>query len=92
MIGGVEDVMAMAEEKQLDYLFRLRKSKYVKQLIHKHHSLGGWDYVIDGWEATDDRLKLASWSNERRVLIVRRRLPKDAVPALETKWNVGAGY
>ena len=82
---GVEDVMAMAEEKQLDYLFKLRKSKYVKQLIHKHHSLGGWEYVIDGWEATDDQLKLASWSNERRVLIVRRRLPKNAVLALENK-------
>jgi hypothetical protein len=82
---GVEDVMAVAEEKQLDYLFKLRKSKYVKQLIHKHHSLGGWDYIIDGWEARDDQLKLAAWSNGRRVIIVRRRLPKDAVLALENK-------
>lgn len=48
---GVNDVMTTAEEKQLDYLFKLRKSKHVNQLIHKHHSLGEWNYVIDGWEA-----------------------------------------
>ncbi len=82
---GVEDVMAAAEEKQLDYLFKLRKSKYVKKLIAKHHSLSGWDYVIDGWEARDDHLKLDAWSAKRRVVIVRRRLPKDIVLTLEDK-------
>jgi hypothetical protein len=82
---GVDDIMASAEEKQLDYLFKLRKSKYVKQLISRHHSLGGWHYVIDGWEAKDDHLKLAAWNKIRRVVIVRRRLPKDVVLALENQ-------
>ncbi len=80
---GVENVMATAEEKQLNYLFKLKKSKYVKKLIGKHHSLDGWNYVTDGWEAKDDHLKLAAWSAERRVVIVRRRLPRDTVLALE---------
>lgn len=74
--------MASAEQKQLDYLFKMRKSKYVKQLINRHHSLGDWHYVIDGREAKDDDLKLAAWSKERRVIIVRRRLPKDSLLAL----------
>ncbi|MEE8058621.1 MAG: transposase [Pseudomonadales bacterium] len=82
---GVDDVMTTAEEKQLNYLFKLRKSKHVKQLIHKHHSLGGWSYVIDGWEAKDDYLRLSTWRNDRRVVIVRRRLSKDAMLALEDK-------
>ena len=82
---GVEDVMASAEQKQLDYLFKLRKSKYVKKLIGKHHSLTGWHYVTDGWEAKDDHLKLDAWSAKRRVVIVRRRLPKDIVLTLEDK-------
>jgi len=77
--------MASAEEKQLDYLFKLRKSKYVKKLISKHHSLGGWDYVIDGWEVKDDHLKLDAWSAKRRVVIDRRRLAKDIVQTLEDK-------
>ena len=82
---GVEDVMSTAENKQLNYLFKLRKSKYVKQLIQQQHSVAGWDYVIDGWEAKEDRLKLAAWRGHRRVIIVRRRLPRETVLALEDK-------
>jgi hypothetical protein len=82
---GVEDVMTTAEQKQLKYLFKLRKSKYVKQLIMKQHIEAGWAYVIDGWEAKEDRLKLSGWRDHRRVVIVRRRLPKEVVLALEDK-------
>jgi hypothetical protein len=82
---GVEDVMAAAEERRVDYLFKVRKSKYVKELIYKHHSRGGWSYITDGWEATDDQLKLAAWSAARRVVILRRRLPRDIVLASEEK-------
>lgn len=80
---GTSDVMATAEGLGVDYLFKLRKSKYVKDLIYKHHSVRGWDYVVDGWEAKDAELKLAAWGKKRRVVMVRRRLPKDAVLALE---------
>jgi hypothetical protein len=79
---GVDDVMTTAEHKQLPYLFKLRKSKYVKQLIHQAHSQGGWAYIIDGWEAQDDQLQLSTWKDSRRVVIVRRRLSKESVLAL----------
>jgi Transposase DDE domain group 1 len=82
---GTDDVMLEAEERHLKYLFKLRKSKYVKNLIYKHHSLDGWNYIIDGWEAKDDQLKLSTWKDNRRVVIIRRRLPKDVVLALEDK-------
>ena len=82
---GVEDVMTTAESKQVDYLFKLRKSKYVKQLIQQAHSVAGWEYAVDGWEAREDRLKLVAWQEHRRVVIVRRRLPREAVLALEDK-------
>jgi hypothetical protein len=80
---GTEDVMRMAESKQLHYLFKLRKSKYVKRLIQQQHSVAGWEYVVNGWEAKEDYLKLASWRDHRRVVIVRRRLPKETILALE---------
>lgn len=80
---GVDEVMATAEDKQLDYLFKLRKSKYVKNLIYKAHSQGGWEYTTAGWEAKNDYLKLSTWDSERRVVIVRRRLPKDVILALD---------
>ncbi|MFT5083519.1 MAG: hypothetical protein ACI9Y1_001564, partial [Lentisphaeria bacterium] len=82
---GTEDVTA--EDKEVDYLFKLRKSKHVKELLYKHHSLAGWDYVIDGWEAKDSELKLMAWSKKRRVVMIRRRLTKDTLLAIEHNKN-----
>lgn len=82
---GVDDVMRECEARGLRYLFKLRKSKYVKALIHKHHCQGQWSYITAGWEAREDMLKLGAWDHSRRVVIVRRRLPKEAVLALEDK-------
>ncbi len=82
---GTQDVMSAAEQRGVNYLFKLRKSKYVKQLIQQPHSVSGWDYVIDGWEAKESCLKLAAWNDHRRVVIVRRRLAKDALLVLEEK-------
>ncbi|MFT5084939.1 MAG: hypothetical protein ACI9Y1_002996 [Lentisphaeria bacterium] len=67
---GTEDVMVMAEDKDVDYLFKLRKSRYVKELLYKHHSLAGWNYVIDSWGAKDSVLKLMAWSKKRRVIMI----------------------
>lgn len=82
---GVDDVMRTAEDKALPYLFKLRKSQYVKQLIHKAHCSSGWSYMTAGWEALESTLKLQSWDSSRRVVIIRRRLPKDLVLALESR-------
>jgi hypothetical protein len=54
-------------------------------LIQQQHSVADWDYVIDGWEAKEDLLKLATWQNHRRVVIVRRHLPREAILAMEDK-------
>ena len=82
---GVDDVMSKAEENQLDYLFKLRKSYYVKQLISQHHVTPGWQYVVNGWESKEDVLQLSTWNRPRRVVVVRRRLSKETILALEDK-------
>ena len=82
---GADGVMRAAEDRGLHYLFKLKKSKYVKQLIHKAHCTSGWSYTTAGWEAQDNELKLKSWDRSRRVVVIRRRLPKDNVLALENK-------
>ncbi|MFT5085432.1 MAG: hypothetical protein ACI9Y1_003493, partial [Lentisphaeria bacterium] len=79
--------MVTAEAKEVDYLFKLRKSRYVKEPLYKHDSLAGWDYVIDGWEAKDSELKLIAWSKKRRVVMNRRRIPKDTLLAIEHNKN-----
>jgi hypothetical protein len=70
--------MSQLEEKNYRYLFKLKKSKYVKTLITKHHGLGEWCYFNDGFEAKEDVLKLMGWQQSRRVIIVRRRLQKSS--------------
>lgn len=75
---GSDSNMSQLEEKNYRYLFKLKKSKYVKTLITKHHSLGEWCYFNDGFEAKEDVLKLMGWQQSRRVIIVRRRLQKSS--------------
>ena len=71
---GNDSVMSNLEGKNYQYLFKLRKSKNVKNLIYKHHGTGDWTFFKSGWEAKEDLLKLQGWENERRVVIVRRRI------------------
>jgi hypothetical protein len=88
---GVDDVMLMAEEAELPYLFKLRQSKNVKKLIHKAHCSGDWSYTTAGWEALESELQLNSWDRARRVVIIRRRLPKDIVVAMENGRHLQQG-
>lgn len=73
---GNDHVMSSLEAENYSYLFKLKKSKNVKKLIYKHHSDNEWRHFKEGFEATDDYLKLQSWDEERRVVIVRKRLAR----------------
>lgn len=75
---GNEVVMCDFEAKGYHYLFKLRKSKYVQKLIEQQHGQDEWKSFNAQFEAKEARLKLASWTKERRVVIVRKRLsPKE---------------
>ena len=76
---GTDKMMKELEALLQHYLFKLKRSKYVKELIHKHHGLGEWTVVRKGWEAKEDSLQLLGWEKERRVVIIRRRLSKEMV-------------
>lgn len=84
---GSDHVMTQLETRKQDYLFKLKKSKYVKELIYKHHCLGEWNYFNEGWEVKSDTLQLQSWEKTRRVVIVRRRLNSDSIIGMEYEVN-----
>lgn len=67
---------AMNEMEQADYryLFKMKKTQGVKELIYTHHGKGGWTRFNDDWEAKESSLQLSSWTAPRRVVIVRRKL------------------
>jgi hypothetical protein len=80
---GTDRVMSELEEINQRYLFKLRKSNKVKNLIYKHHCLGEWSYINKEWEAKEDVLRLQGWETERRVIIVRRRLSNENTLGIE---------
>jgi len=80
---GNDQVMNELEERNYCYLFKLRKSTKMKQLIKKHHAQGEWHYFNNDFEVKEDYLQLMGWKNERRVILVRRRLRTDRLVAIE---------
>jgi hypothetical protein len=73
--------MTEAEQRGIDYLFKLRKSPYVKELILQQHCNTGWEKTHHGWEALATELKLSTWKQPRRVVLVRRRLQENIIIA-----------
>ncbi len=80
---GNDPVMAELEEMGQNYLFKLKRSKGVKALIGKVHGQGKWTRFNDEWELKESQLQLYGWQRSRRVVIVRRRLNKDALIGVE---------
>lgn len=77
---GNEGVMAACEERAQPYLFKLRQTSGVRRLIEKlFGQQGQWEDAGQGWEGAASQLKLAGWSRQRRVVVLRRLLPEAAV-------------
>lgn len=83
---GNEGMMAGCEERGLSYLFRLKMSTGVVKLIEKLMLTHGekWETAGQGWEALDDSLRLQGWSQQRRVIVMRRRMAGPPEPDPET--------
>jgi hypothetical protein len=81
---GNENMMRGAEERGLPYLFKLRQTKGVAQLIARLATRGnkaGWRDAGQGWQGVESRLQLQGWSRPRRVIVLRRKLrPPEAPP------------
>ena len=55
---GSDTIMSEAEQRGVDYLFKLKKSPLVKKLIHQYHCKSGWVKTHAGFEAFATDLKL----------------------------------
>lgn len=69
---GHEGLMAEAEARAQKYLFRLRQSVGVKQLMQTLERQSGWQPAINGWVGAEGRLQLTGWTAKRRVVVLRR--------------------
>ena len=84
---GNNSVMEELEEAQVSYLFKMKKSPKVKNLIAKEHKRGCWTPFNAGWEAKESQVSLSGWAINRRVVLVRRRLKSDNELLLEREYQ-----
>lgn len=80
---GNDPVMSELEAMERRYLFKMKRSKRVKELITQVHGQGEWTRFDAEWELKESTLQLYGWERARRVVVVRRRLPKDPVIGVE---------
>lgn len=72
--------MARAEREGLPYLFRLLLRRNVKRLLERAMA-ADWEPAGQGWEGKEAELRPKGWSRARRVVVQRRRLPREIVLA-----------
>lgn len=76
---GNEPVMRELEALGQPYLFKLRQTSGVKQLIERHWSRQDWQDLGQGEQAVETELCLSSWSRARRVVVLRRPVKGELV-------------
>lgn len=76
---GNEGMMSGCEKRSLAYLFKLKQTAGVKKLVERlSRGKGQWEWRPAGqsWEGTEQELQLQGWSRNRRVVVLRRAIPK----------------
>jgi len=86
---GSEGEMLQLEELQQPYLFKLRQTAGVKQLIKRQWVRQIWSDLGQGWEGCEDELRLSGWSTKRRVIVMRRQRKTDLVLEQKNKSQKG---
>ena len=74
---GNERVLKDIEYRFIDYLFKVRQTKKVKELIDLcNRTKEDWTDAGQGWEGVGAELLLTGWSKKRRVIVLRRKMNK----------------
>ena len=78
---GSERMMKEAEQRDQGYLFKIKQSARIKELLATSFSVNQWQAAGQGWEGMWSQVRLAGWTGARRVIILRRPLREDLVVA-----------
>jgi hypothetical protein len=71
---GTERMMQEAEQRDQAYLFKIRQSAKIKELLAGSFAMDQWEAAGQGWEGTWSEVRLAGWTSKRRVILLRRPL------------------
>jgi hypothetical protein len=64
---GTDGVMTEAEMRGIPYLFKLRSSKLVKELIVRVSQNNHWEFAGGVFEAQEAMIQLTSWKRSKRA-------------------------
>lgn len=78
---GTERMMQEAEQRDQAYLFKIRQSAKIKELLAGSFAMDQWESAGQGWEGTWSEVRLAGWSSKRRVIVLRRPLRDELIVA-----------
>jgi hypothetical protein len=73
---GTEDMMAWPEAHGIDYLFKQRMTTRTRALVRELDLADGWVDAGQRWQGKSATLKLSTWTRERRVVVLRRPVPR----------------
>ena len=82
---GTERMMAEAEQRRIPYLFKLKQTAKVKQLIGQAFKREDWTDAGQGFKGVEAELMLTGWTRKRRVIVLRRAITDEAVLAAKRK-------
>lgn len=75
---GNENVLGNLEARNINYLFKIKHTKKVKDLIKAlDNGVNYWANAGQGWEGIETKLKLMGWSKERKIIVLRRLIKKE---------------
>ena len=82
---GNERAMVGAEQREIAYVFKLKQSAKVQQLIAKLFRNDQWEDAGQQWQGLSTKLQLSGWTQERRVVVLRRPLRQGIVEEKKSK-------
>jgi hypothetical protein len=82
---GNNAIMNEAERIGIPYLFKLKQTGNVKKLINYCMTNYEWENAGHKWEGIESKLQLHGWDHPRRVVILRKQIPKEVAVLKEEK-------
>jgi hypothetical protein len=81
---GSERMMQEAEQRDQPYLFKIRQSAKIEELLAGSFATDQWEPAGQGWEGMWSEVRMAGWTSKRRIIILRRPMREDLVVAKRT--------
>lgn len=81
---GNQRNISRCEQEGVPHLFKLRLPRGVRRLLEKAMRAGDWQDAGQGWWGREAELRLEGWSRQRRVILLRRRLPEPVAVTVAT--------